>query len=524
MMLGLRLSLLPLLIAGCASQLMVVPDSDWHTVPATQRATMDREHEAEMAAARDELAAASASLAELRRAPAAAPAPRPAVRSAAPDLDDPALIAELQRHDQAAAAALTRVEAAQLARQRADLAWREAREKLAGLRIDMLVQGRELHRGQAIDHNLPGTDHYEDVAPLRGQFSRAQQRWYAASTTARRAHGELERTSAALTTAKELYAQLMRGGPLEAQASVDEDAPPTRIQLQLTGWAVTRRDIRRRRGLRHYLDEVAAAPAQLRNTPVRLRVRTLPVAKPTADATELNAKPAEAAAPATVAAAKPAAGKPAAVAATKPAEAAPPAAGPAAKPAASKPAAVAATRPAEATPPAAVAATRPTTGAKPAAAAAAATRSADATPPAAAATGTKPAAAAAARSADATPPAAAATGTKPAAAAAATSRSADATPPAAMAAARSGTTASATASAAPTAQPASATAAATAKPASATAATTAKPAAVKPADPSAPAAMATTKPAAGKATAAKPATRSDAPIPAVPVSAKPVDP
>jgi len=355
MTLGLRLSLLPLLIAACASQPMVVPDSDWHTVPPTQRATMDREYASEMAAARAELASASASLAELQHAPAPAAA-RPVVPAAAPDLDDPAMIAELQRHNQAAAAAHARVDAAQRARQRADLTWRQARFTAAGLRIEMLVQGRELRRAQAVDHSLPGTDHYEDVAPLRGQFSRAQRRWYTASTAARQTRGAFEHASAVLAAAKERYAQVMRGGPLEASAqpAADDDAPPIRLQLQLQGWAVTRSDIRRRRGLRHYLDEVAAAPAQLRKTPVRLRVRSLPVARPAPDAAEAAAKPGDPAAAAV--AAKPAATKPAATAA-KTTDAAVPAAMVATKPASAtgKPAdapapAVATTKPALAKP------------------------------------------------------------------------------------------------------------------------------------------------------------------------------
>jgi len=69
MPLGLRLWLL-LWIAGCAEQALIVPESDWQTVPTAQRAAIDRQYEADLAAARAELTAATASLAELPKPPA----------------------------------------------------------------------------------------------------------------------------------------------------------------------------------------------------------------------------------------------------------------------------------------------------------------------------------------------------------------------------------------------------------------------------------------------------------------------
>jgi hypothetical protein len=368
----LRLSLLPLLIAGCASQLLVVPDDDWKTVPSARRATIDQKQEAELAAARAELAAASASLAELQRAPAAAPrpaqvAPAPVVPADGTDPDSAEWAAALRQHDQAAAAARGRVDAAQLASQRADLAWRQARLAAASAQIEMVVREREVDRAKAIDHNMLGTDHY-DIAPLRGQFSQAQKRWYAASATARKARGAFEHAAAILTSNKEAYAQLLRGGPLNTDApAADADTPEPRPQLTLTAWAVTRSDIRRRRGLRHYLDEVATAPAQLRKVNVKLRVRTVPVAKPSpADATSASAHPADAAVatarPGTTPTALPAV---AATATAKPADAA-----------------ASTGKPAATTKPAVAAATKPATATKPAAAVAAAAKSAGTTAPA----------------------------------------------------------------------------------------------------------------------------------------------
>jgi hypothetical protein len=293
MSLGLRLSLLLPLIAGCAAQRLEVPDSDWETVPAPTRAAVDRQIAADLAAAQAELAAATTGLAELQRtlprAPVSpapvSPAPAPAPQAAAGSPADPGdeWTTTLQYQQRARREAFVRVETAKTAWQRADLSWREARLAAAKERIDMVVCQRELVRAQTIDHNLPGTDTY-NVAPLRGQFSQVQQRWYIASNAARQARSAFEHASAQLASVKEAYAQVMRNVPLSTSVAVaaSDDRPPS---LQLTGWAVTRADIRRRRGLRHFLDEVANAPPQLRKTALRLTVRAVPAAPPAAVAT-----------------------------------------------------------------------------------------------------------------------------------------------------------------------------------------------------------------------------------------------
>jgi hypothetical protein len=300
MSLGLRLSLLPLLIAGCAAQRLEVPDSDWETVPAPTRATVDRQAAADLAAAQAELTAATAGLAELQRslpradappaaAPQAAPAPLPG-SAPSPATPHDEWATTLQHQERARRDAFVRVEAAKTAWQRADLSWRELRLAAAKERIAMVVCQRELVRAQTIDRNLPGTETY-NVAPLRGQFSQAQQRWYTAANSARQARGTLEHASAQLASSKEAYAQLMRNVPLSTSIAVtaSDDRPPP---LQLTGWAVTRADIRRRRGLRHFLDEVASAPAQLRKVALRLSVRAVP-ATPTGPAATTGAPAAE---------------------------------------------------------------------------------------------------------------------------------------------------------------------------------------------------------------------------------------
>ena len=130
---------------------------------------------------------------------------------------------------------------------------------------------RELARAQAVDHNLPGNDHY-DVAPLRGQFSHAQQHWHSVASAAAQAHTAFEQASANLASAKETYAQLIRGGPLppamQASTSITDRQPS--LQLDPGGWAITRSDLLRRRGLRHFLD--ASASPQLHAVAIQLNI------------------------------------------------------------------------------------------------------------------------------------------------------------------------------------------------------------------------------------------------------------
>jgi hypothetical protein len=364
MLLGLRLSLLPLCLAGCASQFLAVPDADWQTVPAPVRASVDKQNDAELASARAELAAASAGAAQLRSQPVTAARAAPAVTVARPDPDSDPWDTLIYEHEQARVAGFTRVENARVEWQRTDRAWRERWLAAAEARVEMVTCKRELVRGQAIDRNLPGADRYE-VAPLRGQFSRAQQRWHVLATSAREARVAFERASTTLASSKEAYAQLMRSGPGQ-QAMARSAADDRSARLQLAGWAVTRGDIKRRRGLRHYLDVVATAPPALRKRALKLRSPAIVLrveaptppgaaAEPsrsgpaTATVPAVSAKPWDRVEPAGAAAAiRPAAARPAArseagVAATKPWDTIEPAARP---PVAGKPAAAPATAPA----------------------------------------------------------------------------------------------------------------------------------------------------------------------------------
>jgi hypothetical protein len=261
---GLRLWLV-LLIAGCAESALLVPESDWNTVPLAQRAAIDQAHEKELAAARAEVAAASANLAAMPRTP---PAPPRATAAPAENLAPGDPWAEVLRdRERARGEARGRVETAIAEVRRTDLAWRQLWVETAEARLAVVVSQRELVRGQAVNRNMRGEDTY-DTAPLRGQFSRAQQRWYALANQARTSRDAFEHASADLASYKEAYAQLMRGLPMrvvEPDVTDDHDA-----KLTLTGWSISRSDIRRRRGLRHFLDD-AIAMQQLRRTTYLLR-------------------------------------------------------------------------------------------------------------------------------------------------------------------------------------------------------------------------------------------------------------
>jgi hypothetical protein len=259
--------LLPLLIASCAHQQLVVPESDWEKVPAPQRGAIDRKHEAALVSAHAEVKAATTGLAEAQRPPSAASGSTRAMARPDPDADPWAIA--IYDHDQSRASARTRVQDALTAWQRTRLIWRQRQLDAATARVDVVVCDRELTRARAIDRTLPSDEHY-DSAPLQGQFSTAQRRWYAAATAARVARVELERASTTLASAKEAYAQLMRKGPahLEMQLPGDSDQRP---HLELTAWSITRSDIRRRKGLRHLLDTAASGTPQLRKRDFQLR-------------------------------------------------------------------------------------------------------------------------------------------------------------------------------------------------------------------------------------------------------------
>jgi hypothetical protein len=338
--------------AGCAADRLVVPASDWAGVPAPERTKIDQATTADLAEARAEAKAANASLAELQRtqpAPKGAAAAPVKAEPPPPATDDAAWASEVQTHDRQRLAALAKIDADNADVRRADMVWRQRWVEEANDKVEMVECQRELTRAQVIDRNLTGDDTYE-TAPLRGQFSKAQVRWYKAAQDAGNARSDLARAVGALTMAKEAYAQLMRNGPggsMIASAPASVEAPPP--ALTLPSWRVAREDIRLRRGLRHFIDE-SNGSQQIKIPPLHISAALMswkpPAAKPEAEATPVKAPAAQvASAGATVSVATPAKVAPAPAAAAKPAVA---------------------TAPATATKPAV--ATAPATAAKPAAA------------------------------------------------------------------------------------------------------------------------------------------------------------
>lgn len=281
----LRVHVLLLCLVGCATERLVVPEADWQTVPAPQRTKLDQQHAASLAAARAELAAATIALGEAQRVKVATPPP-PARAAATGD----AWGAAVRDHEQARGAAFTRVGTAAADWRRANLAWSQVRLDTARARLEMVVCEREIDRARAIDRSLVVGESY-DTAPVRGQFSQAQVRWYKLNEQARAAHLAVERCAASLASAKEAYAQVMRGGPDPiGQPAVAADARPAR--LELAAWAVKSDDVRRAYGRRRVLDILTASP-RLRRPKLQLAARLVVLPAPAPDKPAEPARPVE---------------------------------------------------------------------------------------------------------------------------------------------------------------------------------------------------------------------------------------
>ena len=213
-------------VAGCATGgIEMVPDSDWQTVPVAERAMLDNANATELAKAQADLRI-SIALAERARTAVAAQPPRHKL--------DASGDAAHERAD-----ALARVDSAAAARARAELVWRERRIEVAREQVALLATQRELDRAHAVDRNMTGDDY--PVALYRGQLAQAQVRWYAATERADAAHADLERAMADVSSAKEAFAQLVRGDA-DALAAAER-------ALKLPGWSTDPTETGHRRGL-----------------------------------------------------------------------------------------------------------------------------------------------------------------------------------------------------------------------------------------------------------------------------------
>jgi hypothetical protein len=217
--------LMSVVLASCATtELQMVPDSDYRSVPPTERTKVDNTSDTALAKARAELhsAAEAANAARARIAtPVAAHKPAAADDDGAP----------------AKSAALVRVDTAMRAQQQAELVWRERRVEAAQDQLAVIAGQRELARATAVDRYISGDEPY-DVTPYRGQMAHAQDVWWAAVQRTESAYAELRRAGVTLTSAKEAYAQLMRAdgqvaaaidqGLAAAKPAAKQDAPAKR--------------------------------------------------------------------------------------------------------------------------------------------------------------------------------------------------------------------------------------------------------------------------------------------------------
>lgn len=191
---------------GCAQSFVMVPDAEWKTVPAAERAAIDRDHAAAVARADAERDAAVIALSHVR-------AEQPARAVEAPRLTamagvDPSVI-QFERDKQAAMAAVT---VATADWQKARIAFHERRVELAEANAAVLRCSYEVTRAKAVDHHRLGFDTY-DSAQFRGQLSHTQERWYRAQTRMDEARQALTRATAALARSKDAYAAVVRAAP-----------------------------------------------------------------------------------------------------------------------------------------------------------------------------------------------------------------------------------------------------------------------------------------------------------------------
>ncbi len=179
-------------------------------MPAAERASLDRAHDAKVAQTEGELYAIVLATAEDRRMLALPAVHHPDVTPAAPG---DSWAAAIEGQERRKAAAITQIDSATVAVRRADLAWRELRGEFLTAQLEVLRSERELERAKAIDHHLLGSDTY-DTAGYRGQLAKAQAKWFALEPQVEAAATARGRTTGELAGAKEAYASLVRRGPL----------------------------------------------------------------------------------------------------------------------------------------------------------------------------------------------------------------------------------------------------------------------------------------------------------------------
>jgi hypothetical protein len=205
--------------AACGShQMQTVADARWRTVPAAERAAIEKQHGEELTRAKADVDKAQAQLAEARHAAATkAAANRTGATSAS------------------ATRALARVEAAKAAWLEATIAWRERRLDAAQAHVTAVECQRELDRAQAVYGHTRDDDPFDPEA-YRGQHARAQETWFVAEAKAVDARSEVDQRSGAMTEAKDAYAQLVHDELEAAQEAAMAERPPPKHFRHLGGF------------------------------------------------------------------------------------------------------------------------------------------------------------------------------------------------------------------------------------------------------------------------------------------------
>ncbi len=212
---------------ACGSTRMrsVQPDH-WQAVPVAWREKIERVHAAVIAGAEEERRAATAAVAEARRALDRRVVV--ATRASGPVEGDQVWQEAWRAYEREQAAALARIDSSQQAWLHALLRWRERRLAAADLHVAVVRADFELAKAEAVSGYTPGDEDY-DVAGFRGQFARLHESWWQARQRANAARAAADAESRALAKAKEGYARLRREGPtppaaVQAAAQIEAEA------------------------------------------------------------------------------------------------------------------------------------------------------------------------------------------------------------------------------------------------------------------------------------------------------------
>jgi hypothetical protein len=212
-------------LAACGgARLQSVSGARWRAVPAGERASIDRSHQARLAAATTAEQRAEAALAAARLATRdPAPGRQPEVAPPAAFAGDADAVRGWREQERARRGALDQIDRRRAAWLQARTAWRARRLDEARIAVTMVRCEHQLARAHAVDDHTTWDDDW-DVTPYRGQLATVQVAWYRSGDRVAAARRALATAGAALADAKEAYARVVRGAPT-ATAALDGPTP-----------------------------------------------------------------------------------------------------------------------------------------------------------------------------------------------------------------------------------------------------------------------------------------------------------